>query len=119
LAAAFRRPEPDRVLPPLEPHGPEQPDHAEEVVGVHVRDEDVVDAEAGAEPHHLPLRAFPAVEEEQLPLAVDHQRTDVAADGRPAGCCTEKGDADHLSCVAPWRRAGPARGWSTPRRFPG
>src|SRR5690606_30621737 len=93
--AALGRPERNRLLAALEPHRPEQADHAEEMVGVHVREEDVTDREARLEPHHLTLRALAAIEEHLLALTVEVDRTDVAADRRAAGGGAEKGDPDH------------------------
>src|SRR5690606_22868185 len=93
--AALGRPERNRLLAALEPHRPEQADHAEEMVGVHVREEDVTDREARLEPHHLTLRALAAIEEHLLALTVEVDRTDVAADRRAAGGGAETGDPDH------------------------
>jgi hypothetical protein len=69
--AALRRPQSEGRLPALQSHGAQQAGHAEEVVGVHVREEDVVEGEAGAEAHHLPLRALAAVEQQRIALPLD------------------------------------------------
>src|SRR5687767_1722683 len=49
------------------------------MIGVHVREEDVVYREAGSVAHHLPLRAFAAVEHHQLTRPCNHERRNVAS----------------------------------------
>jgi hypothetical protein len=79
-----RRPRPRRAVdrerrrPLVEVERLEQPRQAEHVVAVAVGDEDVVDAETGPEPHHLALGAFPAVEQEPVPLEPEGDRAGVA-----------------------------------------
>ena len=68
-----------------EVHPWEESDHAEEVVGVHVGEEDVVEGEPGAVPHHLALGTLAAVEHEELALALNDEGADVASDGGPRG----------------------------------
>ena len=86
-------PEAHRLLAALEAEGAQQADDAEEVVGVEVGEEDVVEGEAGAVAHHLALGALAAVEHQQLALALDDERADVAAHGGAGGGGAEEGDA--------------------------
>src|SRR5690348_127504 len=62
-------PESEALMSALERHGANQSHDAEEVVGVHVSEEDVLEREGDAVPHHLPLCALTAVEHERLSLA--------------------------------------------------
>ena len=57
-------------------------DHAEEMVGVHVREEDVLEGERHPEPHHLPLGPFAAVEHQRLAFAHEGDRWNIALDRR-------------------------------------
>ena len=67
----------DGVGPLVEVHRLQQAGDAEDVVAVEVRDEDVADAEAGAEPHHLPLGTLAAVEQQAVAFAADEHRARV------------------------------------------
>ena len=77
---AARSPQSQRLGSTLQGHGPHQTDHAEQVVGVHVGEEDVLEGERHAVAHHLPLRAFAAVEHERFAFAVYSERRHVAFD---------------------------------------
>jgi hypothetical protein len=78
LARAARPPEMERIGAPLERHRPHQADHAEHVVCVEMREENVTERERDAEAHHLPLRPFAAIEEQGLPFAHERHGGDVA-----------------------------------------
>ena len=58
--------------------------------------------------HHLALRPFAAVEQEEVPFSLDGNTTHVATDGRTCGGGTQKGQADHT-----------VRGWAFTRTCPG
>jgi hypothetical protein len=97
-----------RRRPVLKSHGPEEPGDAEQVVGVVVAEEDFGEGEADGVPHHLPLVALPAVEEDGLPFALDGQPGDVAIDGRRSGAGAEEGGCEHARAAA--RTASPSPG---------
>ena len=92
--AAARPPQAQRLRAPLERHRPHQPDHADHVVGVEVREEDVGERERDAVAHHLPLRALAAVEQQRLALAHDGERGDVAFDGGARGGGAEETEGE-------------------------
>ena len=79
----------------LQAHGPEQAGDAEDVVGVIVGEEDLAEGEADPVPHHLPLGALAAVEEDRLAFALQRETGDVAVDGGTGGAGAEKGDGKH------------------------
>ena len=79
----------------LEPHGPEQAGDAEDVVRVVVGEEDLGEGKADPVPHHLPLVALAAVEEDRLPLALHGKPGDVAVHGRRGGAGAEEGGGQH------------------------
>src|SRR5258706_2469718 len=79
----------------LQPERAYQTDHAEEVVGVEVREEDLVERERHAVAHHLALGAFAAVHEKRLTLAGDRQTGNVAFDGGARSRRPEKGHRKH------------------------
>ena len=85
----------DRRGAVLEPHGPEQPGDAEDVVRVVVGEEDLGEGEADPVPHHLPLVALAAVEEDRLPFALHGEPGDVAVHGRRGGAGAEEGGGQH------------------------
>ena len=72
----------------LQLHGSDEPRDPEEVVSVHVADEDRNDPEAGPVAHHLALGALAAVEQKEVALALHGQTTDVAAHRGPRGGCS-------------------------------
>ena len=95
-----RRARPEHVERRLAPeHGEraQEADGAEVVVGVEVREEDRVHVEAGAVADHLPLRALPAVHEEELALAPHREAAEVPPDGRLGRRGAEEGEAQHGS----------------------
>src|SRR5207253_10771947 len=77
--------QPHRLLPPLKPERADQPDHAEDVVRVEMREEDVGERERHAVAHHLALRPLAALEQQGLPLAHESEGGNVALDRRPCG----------------------------------
>lgn len=68
---AFWTPESQWVGPTLKRHRANQSDDAEQVIGVHVSKEDVLEGERDAVPHHLTLGAFAAIEHQRFAFAVD------------------------------------------------
>ena len=91
---AARSPETQPLGATLQRHRAHQPDHAEQVVGVHVREEDVLERERHAVAHHLPLRAFAAVEHQRLAFAMDRERRHVAFDRGPRRGRSEQTNAE-------------------------
>src|SRR6266550_6249345 len=79
----------------LQPERAHQADHAEEVVGVEMREEDFVERERHAVAHHLALSALTAVDEKRLALAHDGEPRNVAFHGGAGGRRAEKGDGEH------------------------
>ncbi len=73
----------------------QEPDRAEVVIGVEVREEDRVHVEARAEADHLPLRSLSAVDEEQLPFAAHREAGEVPVDGRLGRRGAEEGETEH------------------------
>jgi hypothetical protein len=74
----------------LKRHRPEEPDDANEVIGVEVREEDVVEVEGDSVAHHLALCAFTAIEEKGLSLAEERDGRNVAFDsGSSSGSAEE------------------------------
>src|SRR6266850_513593 len=72
-----------------------QPDHAQEMVGVEVREEDLVERERHAVAHHLALRAFAAIHQEGFAFAHDGEPRNVAFHGGARSRGTEKGHRKH------------------------
>jgi hypothetical protein len=77
--------EPQRLGPALKSERPHQPDHAQEVVAVKMREEDVAQGEGDAVAHHLPLGPLAALEQQALAPARHDQRGDVALRRGPRG----------------------------------
>ena len=92
---APRAVERDRRGPVLQSHRPQQPGDAEDVIRVIVGEEDLGEGEAHPVPHHLPLVALAAVEEDRLPFALDREPGDVAVDGGRGGAGAEEGGGQH------------------------
>src|SRR5262249_29149351 len=109
---AARAMEAQRRRTSLQPHRAEESRNTERMVGVIVRDEQILDRETGAVAHHLPLRAFTAIEEQQLALALHHQRGDVAVDGGQCGARAEKRDLHHRAACTRRRNSSRVR-WSS------
>ncbi|UEC42141.1 MAG: hypothetical protein METHAR1v1_370020 [Methanothrix sp.] len=87
----------DRLPPPLEGHSLEKPRYPQDVVGVEVGYEDVVEVHhPRLRPHHLPLGPFAAVEEDQLPLTVYQDRRWVPLRGGKGSRSSKKGHSEHL-----------------------
>jgi hypothetical protein len=80
----------------LQTHGPKETGHPEQMVGMVVGKEDVAKAETHTIPHHLPLIAFTAVEENRFALAVDREPGNIAIDGRNGCGSAEEGDRQHV-----------------------
>src|SRR6266567_3940824 len=79
----------------LQPERAHQADHAEEVVGVEMREEDLVERERHAVAHHLALRALAAIHQEGFAFAHDGEPRNVAFHGGAGGRRAEKGDRKH------------------------
>jgi hypothetical protein len=79
-----------RIGSPLQGHCSEQAGEPEEVIGVKVTEEDVVQGEGHAVAHHLSLRPFAAVEEQRFALAFHDDARNTPLDCRPRGRCSEK-----------------------------
>ena len=86
----FGTPETEGLGAALKGHGSDQSDHAEQVIGVHVGKEDVLERERDPVSHHLTLGAFAAIEHQRLAFAVERERGDVALDGRTRRGCPEE-----------------------------
>jgi hypothetical protein len=66
----------------LKRHGPEESDDSDEVVGVEVREENVIEIEGDPVAHHLALGPFTTIEKKGFSLAEERDGRDVAFDGR-------------------------------------
>ena len=86
----FGSPEAEDIGSALKGHGSDQADHTEQVIGVHVSKEDVLERERDPVTHHLALGAFSAVEHQRFTFAVNRDRSDVALNGRTRRRCSEK-----------------------------
>src|SRR5687768_665173 len=86
-------PESKRLRPPLERHRPHEPNDPDDMIGVQVREEDVLEHERDSVPHHLALRSFAAVEQHRLSLANERERADVALDRGASGGGAEESQA--------------------------
>src|SRR2546421_7962772 len=75
--------EKQRLGTALQAERADQPDDAEEVIGVKVREEDLGGREAHAVAHHLALGAFAALQQKRFALSVDSQSRNVSLDGGP------------------------------------
>ena len=91
-ARPARPPQPERLDAPLKRHRPHQPNDANDVVGMEVREEDVLQHERDAVAHHLTLRPFAAIEQHRLSLADDRERADVALDRGASGGRAEEAE---------------------------
>ena len=60
------------------------------MIGVEVREEDVVEIEGDSVAHHLALRALTTIEEERLSFAEKRDRGDVPFDGWSGGGSAEE-----------------------------
>src|SRR5207247_4435374 len=85
LLCATRTVQRDRLGSGLQPERADQPDHAEEVVGVEMGEEDIREREAHPVAQHLALRPLAALEQQGLSLAHESEGGDVALDRRPCG----------------------------------
>src|SRR4029079_9465852 len=81
-------------------------DHAEQVIGVHVGEEDVLERERHSVSHHLSLRALAAVEHQRLALSMDRERTHVALDGWARRRRAEETNAERhgVNIAGDWNR---------------
>ena len=87
--SAARTPEAKKLRTSLKGHRTHESDHAEEVVGVKVCEEDVGQGKRDSIAHHLPLGALTAVEQQSFAFAYDRERGDTALD-----CGTRSGGAE-------------------------
>ena len=71
-------PQSQRLRASLQRHRSQQTDHADHVIGVEVREEQILERERHAVAHHLALRTFSAVEQQRLPLSHERDRGDIA-----------------------------------------
>jgi hypothetical protein len=85
-------PETEGLGAALKGHGSDQTDHTEQVIGVHVCKEDVLERERDPVSHHLTLSAFAAVEHQRLAFAVEREeatlRSTVGRDADVPRRCT-------------------------------
>src|SRR5947199_1012861 len=95
LLCATRTVQRDRLGSGLQPERADQPDHAEEVVGVEMGEEDLREREAHPVAQQLALGAFPALAQQRLTLAHESQGRDVALYRRPSGCRAKESDGKH------------------------
>ena len=106
--------DPHRILAAEESQRAEVARQAQDVVQVEVREENALDAEAGAAPLELPLGPFSAVEEDRFPLHADGVRGDVprrrgigaAGQARLGGGAVRSESPESNSGAA--RRSGPS-----------
>ena len=85
----------DGLLSALQGHGPEEPDDAQEMIGVKMGDEDGLDPETRPVPHHLPLGALAAVEEHQIAFSLHGDAAHIPAHSGPGSGGAEEGDSNH------------------------
>src|SRR5262245_39861654 len=78
----------------LQRHRAHQSDHAEQMIRVKVRKEDVFERKRDSVAHHLPLRAFAAIEHQRLAFAMHCERRHIALDSWSSSGCSEKQDAE-------------------------
>src|SRR5690606_10231175 len=78
---ATRAPDAERGLAELQRERLQQAQRTEEVIGVEVREEQILEREAHAVAHHLALRAFAAVEHQRLALAQQRDGGEATFDG--------------------------------------
>ena len=110
--AARRR---ERQLAAAQRERLEHPRQPEVVVGVEVREEDLVEVdEPDRRAQQLALRPLAAVEEQPLAAAADEQRARRALRGRRARRGAEEDDVEvhRAAIVAPARGASGARSWA-------
>ena len=95
----------------------QHPRQAEEVVGVEVREEDLLEVgQADRRALQLPLRPLAAVEEEPLAAAADEHRRGSALRGRHRRGGTEEDDVEIHAAIVGSRGAGPDRARGLPAR---
>ena len=92
---AFRPVQPQGTGEALEPQRAHQPREPQKVVAVEVGEEDVGHREPHAVPHHLPLRALPAVEQQRLALALERDGRHRPLHRGPRRRRAEKGEGEH------------------------
>src|SRR5690348_4509769 len=95
LLRALRAIQRHRVGARLQPQRPDQPDHAEKMIGVKVREEDLGQRKAHPVAHHLALGAFATLEEEGLPFANHGDSGHVSLYGGAGGRRTKESDGEH------------------------
>ena len=101
-----RPPEPHRLHARLQREGLEEPEYAEEVIGMEVREEDVLEREPDPPPHHLPLRPLSAIEQHRLALARERKRRNPAFHGGTRGGRSEEADAEGHLGEGRWKVEG-------------
>src|SRR3989449_9769278 len=95
LLRSLRTVQPQRLGARLQPQRAHNPDHAEEVVGVEMGEEDLREREAHAVAHHLALGALAALEQQRLTLTHEGEGGDVALDCWPCGRRSQKRHRKH------------------------
>src|SRR6267143_2900399 len=71
------------LRPPLQAQRPNQSNDAQEMIGVKVGEEDFGQRKAHPVAHHLALRAFAALEQQRLALAMNGEARDISFYSRP------------------------------------
>ena len=89
-----RAPEAKRFGARLQRERAQQAEDAEDVIGVVVREEEVVERERDAVAHHLALGALAAVDEQRFALADEGERRDAALDGGAGGGGAEEAEGE-------------------------
>src|SRR5919108_1870589 len=87
-------PKPKRFDTSLQRHRPHETDDANDVIGVEVGEENVLEYERDAIPHHLSLSPFAAVEQHGLSLANEREGAHVALDGGASGGRPEEAECE-------------------------
>jgi hypothetical protein len=89
-----RAPAAHRLRAALQGERAQQPDHAEKVIEVKVREKNVVEGEGDAIAHHLPLGTLAAIEEERFPFADHGNGGHTALHGGPGGGGTQESNEE-------------------------
>src|SRR5437867_11628695 len=79
----------------LEAEGADQPDYAEKMIGMKVREEDLGQRKAHPVAHHLALGALAALEEQGLTFAHESESANVPLDGGPSSAGPKKSHGKH------------------------
>jgi hypothetical protein len=79
----------------LQPHGAQEPNDAEQMIGVIVGEENLLKREPDAVAHHLALGPFPTVEQDRLAFSLHSETGHVPVDGGDCGASAEEGEGEH------------------------